>query len=139
MIEGQGKTVFGLFGNKTQREVKRLNKDAPNMVDYTNQCFRGERVREIAVETRRHLERAYAVYGTANIDLRRAIAEHETFHREARRNNNQVKLTAYTLSLIYLRAEVQGDPCAQARAAIDDFMEAWVHAPETDNEADGNE
>jgi len=71
--------------------------------------------------------------------LRRAVAEFETFHREAKQAHNQVKLTAYTLALIYLRAEIQGDACAPARAAVDDFMDTWAHAaPAEDADSKAN-
>ncbi len=120
--------MFGLFGDTTAREVRRLNKDGPELVEFTYQTFRSEMIRSISLLTRQHIDRAHNIYGSETIDLKRAIAEYQTFHREAKRAHDQVALTALTLVLIYLRAELQGAACSPARAAIDGFMEEWAHA-----------
>ena len=125
--------MFGLFGDKTAREVRRLNKDAPELVEFTYQSFRSELVRSVALETRKNIDRARRIYGTEAIDLKRAVAEYQTFHREAKRTRDQVALTAFTLVLIYLRAELQGAACGPARAAIDGFMGEWAHAAGCDD------
>jgi len=39
-----------------------------------------------------------------------------------------VAFTAFTLVLIYLRAEAPGDACGPARDAIDGFLAEWAHA-----------
>lgn len=125
--------MFGLFGDKTEREVKRLNKDGPELVEFTYQTFRSEMIRSIALLTRQHIDRAHDIYGTQTIDLKRAIAEYQTFHREAKRTHDQVALTALTLVLIHLRAQLQGAACGPARAAIDGFMAEWAHAAGADD------
>lgn len=125
--------MFGLFGDKTEREVKRLNKDGPELVEFTYQSFRSELVRSVALLTRQHIDRARDIYGTEAIDLKRAITDYQTYHREAKRTSDQVALTALTLVLIHLRAQLQGPACGPARAAIDGFMAEWAHAANTDD------
>lgn len=125
--------MFGLFGDKTEREVKRLNKDGPELVEFTYQTFRSEMIRSVALLTRQHIDRARDIYGTQTIDLKRAIAEYQTFHREAKRTLDQEALTALTLVLIHLRAQLQGAACGPARAAIDGFMAEWAHAAGADD------
>ena len=125
--------MFGLFGDKTAREVRRLNKDGPELVEFTYQSFRPELVRSVALLTRQHIDRAHGTYGTDPVDLKRAIAEYQTFHQEAKRTRDQVALTALTLVLIHLRAQLQGAACGPARAAIDGFMGQWAHAAGDDD------
>ena len=125
--------MFGLFGDKTAREVKRLNKDGPELVEFTYQTFRSELIRSIALLTREHIDRAHRIYGTQAIDLKRAKAEYQNFHQEAKRSRDSVALTTFTLVLIYLRAQLQGAACGPARAAIDGFMAEWAHAADSDD------
>jgi hypothetical protein len=112
--------------DSTAREIKRLNKDAPNIVEYARQCFRVETVRAIADTTRQHLERAHAHYPGNREGWKQAVIDYERMHREARSGRDDVALTAFTLVLIYIRAEVQGEACRAARDAIDAFIDEWA-------------
>ena len=114
--------------DSTAREIKRLNKDAPNIVEYASQCFRAETVRAIADTTRQHLERAHAHYPGNRDGWRQAVADYERLHREARGRRDDVALTAFTFVLIYIRAEVQGEACRPARDAIDAFIDEHADA-----------
>jgi hypothetical protein len=108
------------------REIKRLNKDAPNIVEYALQCFRREVIRGVANNTRQHLERVHAHY-PGNLDgWKQAVADYERMHREARSKRDDVTLTAFTFVLIYIRAEVQGEACRPARDVIDAFIDEWA-------------
>ena len=122
--------MFGLFGGKAKSEIRRLNKDAPNIIDYAYQSFRTETVRDIALLTAEHLDRVEEVYGGDPLGPKRAIAEYENLHKEARRRRDDVALTAFTLLLVYQRAEVQGEVCQPARDAIKQFIADWAHAAE---------
>lgn len=124
-------SLKGLFNSKA-REVRRLNKDAPNIVEYTLQCFRPETVRGIANATREHLERVHAHYPGTHDGWKQAVADYEGLHREARRRRDDVTLTAYTFVLIYIRAEVQGEACRLARDAIDGFVDAHAETAPAD-------
>ena len=122
--------MFGLFGGRSKGEIRRLNKDAPSVIDYTYQSYRTEMVRDIALLMAEHFDRVEEVYGGDPLGPKRAIAEYEIMHKEARRRRDDVALTAFTLMLIYQRAEVQGEACQPARDAIKQFMADWAHAAE---------
>lgn len=114
--------------DSTAREVKRLNKDAPNIVEYARQCFRADMVRGIANATREHLARVHSAYPGNRDGWKQAVADYRRLHREARRRRDDVALTAFTFVLIYIRAEVQGEACQLARDTIDGFVEEHADA-----------
>ncbi len=122
--------MFGLFGNKTKRQARRLNRDAPVIIEHARQTFRGDRIRDIALRTAEHLERAHKVFEPNAIGLKRAILEYERLHREARDQRDEVSLSAFTLVLIYIRAEALGEVSRPAVDTIDNFIGEWEHAKE---------
>ncbi len=122
--------MFGLFGDKTQRQARRLNKDAPVIIEHARQTFRGDTIRDIALRTTEHLERAHKVFEANAVGLKRAIMEYQRLHREARDHRDDVSLSAFTLVLIYIRAEALGEAGRPAVNAIDDFIAGWEHAQE---------
>jgi hypothetical protein len=119
-------TLKSLFNNP-QRDAKRLNRDAPAIIDSATKSFPVDRVREIALtlenlgEARTHLEEH-----TRSRD--QILYRFKQLHGEARRRMDQVGLTAYTLVIIDLRAEALGDMAKPARQAIDEFIGQWAHA-----------
>lgn len=119
--------IFGLFGDKTAREAKQLNKDAPLIIEQAEQIYVPARLREMAEMIVEHLEKTRAQYGTEVIDLQRAHYDFRGLHKEARRRNDQIALSAMTLVIIHLRARIAGPQAEPARAAIDAFTEAWLH------------
>ncbi len=125
--------MFGfLKDHRRKREIKQLNKDAPAIIEYAYQSFRTETVRDAALMTREHLDRVARIYKDDPLGPKRAIVEYQSLHSEAQRRRDDVALTACTLMLIYLRAEVQGAPCLPARKAIDRFIDDWAHAEKED-------
>ncbi len=123
--------MFGLFGDKTQRQARRLNRDAPVIIEHARQTFRrGGILRDIALRTAEHLERAHKVFEPNPVGLKRAVLEYERLHREARDHRDEVSLSAFTLVLIYIRAEALGEAARPAVDTIDDFIAEWEHAPE---------
>ena len=108
-------------------QLKPQNKAALEIIEYAHQCFRTETVRDSALLLREHLDRVHAIYKDDTLGPKRAIVEYQTLHGEARRRHDDVALTAYSLLMIYVRAEVQGDPCAPARQAIDELIAEWAH------------
>jgi len=86
------------------------------------------RMREIAHLTARHLERSHKIFEHTPIGLKRAILEYRRLHNEARRQYDSVSLSAFTLVLIYVRAEGMGEDCRPAMDAIDAFIGEWGHA-----------
>jgi len=119
--------IFGLFGDKKEREAKQFNKDAPLIIEQAEQLYAPPRLRAMAETIVEFIERAHVRYGTAEIDLKRAHFDFRGLHKEARRNNDQVGLSAMTLVIIYIRAEINGPMAAPARATIDAFTASWLH------------
>ena len=120
--------MFWLFGNK--REIRRLNKDAAKIIEYSYRSLGTETVRNAALMTAEHLKHVRQVYMDGPMGPKQAIAKYKTHHQEAARRHDDVALTAFTLVLIYVRAELQGEACAPARQAIDDFIGQWAHVTE---------
>ena len=106
------KVLKSLLDNP-DREARRLNRDAPAIIESATRSFPSQRVRDIALATLEHLGEAH---------------EHLSNHGEARRRMDQVALTAYTLVIIHLRAEALDDRAAPALEAIDAFTGQWSHA-----------
>jgi len=120
--------MFGLFGNRKEREARQLNRDAPNIVEHTYQSFRPELISEVAQMTSEHIKRAHETYGVSEIDLKRAHVDYKALHLEAQRRRDQVALSAMTLTIIYLRAEISGASAQPACEAINEFIREWAHA-----------
>ncbi len=119
--------IFGLFGDKTEREAKQLNRDAPAIIFQAKQLYPPARLQTMVETIAEYIERAHKRYGTDPIDLKRAHYDFRTLHKEARRNNDQVGLSAMTLVIIYIRAEIAGPKADPARAAINAFTATWLH------------
>jgi len=121
--------MFGRFFGP-EREIRRINKGALEVIDYARQCFKADTVKAIAQVTGEHLDRAHKVFESTPVGAKRAIVEYQRLHKEARNQRDDVTLTAFTLVILYIRAELQGDPCHPARDAIDAFLAEWAHALE---------
>ncbi len=121
--------MFGLFNSKA-REIRQLNRDAPLIIENARESYRAELVRDIAVLIHQKITEAKSNCGDDAVCIQRAVDHFRRLHREARRRNEHVGLTGYTLVIIYLRAELVGSECDPARAAIDGFLDEWRHALE---------
>ena len=130
--------MFGLFGDRTQRDIRQINKAAQEIIEYAHQCFRVETVRDSALLTREHLDRVHAIYKDDPLDPKRVIVEYKNLHREARQRRDDAALTAFSLVMIYVRAETHGEACAPARHAIDELMTQWAHIAQEGAEPDDN-
>lgn len=125
--------MFGLFKSKA-REIRQLNRDAPLIIENARESYRSELVRDIAFLIHQKITEAKTNCGDDAVCLQRAVDHFRRLHHEARRRNEHVGLTAYTLVIIYLRAELVGSECDPARAAIDGFLAEWRHALESTGE-----
>ena len=117
--------IFGIFGNRKQRQTRQLNRDAPVIIEQAEQMFTDNRLAEIAMTVSKHLERAHRMFGRTPIDLQRAHHEYRRLHKEARSKNEQANLTAMTLVIIHLRSELAGADAAPARDAINKFISRY--------------
>lgn len=113
-----------------EREIKQLNRDARGVVDDVFLGYPVDRAREVAVRTRAYIDEAHE---KAKNDVGRygeVVARYRTLNQAARQRTDQVAMSSLTLAIIYLNAEMQGAPCAPARAAIDEFLGYWSHVEE---------
>lgn len=109
-----------------EREARRLNRDAPRIIEQTTLGYPAARVREVANATAEHLGRIgehLAEHPGAREDVLARLSE---LHRDARRRNDQVALTAATLAIIRLRAGPLGEASRPAVEAVDAFVEEWA-------------
>ena len=127
MVLGILKSLF----DNPQREARRLNRDAAVIIDSAQKSFPVERVRETAVRIIEQLGEAREHLANHTESREQVLSRFRQLHGEARRRMDQAGLTAYTLVIIYLRAEPLGDMAASARSAIDEFTGRWAHAAET--------
>ncbi len=116
-----------LFNNSV-REAKRLNRDAPTIIDSATKSFSVARVRDIAIMTLESLAEARAHLENHEQSRAQMLSRFQQLHGEAKRRMDQVALTAYTLIIIRLRAEALGDIADPAGEAIDEFTGRWAHA-----------
>ena len=114
-----------LFGEKG--EARQLNRDARAIINAARIGYRPETQREMSVLTGTTLATAHERGGADPAKYQPLIDHFKMMHRDAKSARNQTQLTAYTLIIIYLRAQQLGDIAAEAREEIDQFIEAWAH------------
>ena len=119
--------MFGWFGGP-DREARQLNRDAPRIIETAHHSYRAEILRDIALLTRRELKDSIERLEQFPEQRTEAIRRYQSQHREARRRNDQMSLTAYTLVIIYLRAGGLGAAAAPAQQSIESFLDQWEHA-----------
>ncbi|NQU61542.1 MAG: hypothetical protein HQ512_10475 [Rhodospirillales bacterium] len=122
--------MFGLFGDKSEREIKHLNKAAREVIEHARQTLRAETMRDIAHLTKEHLDRVSKIYGDDPVGPKRAIVEYQSLHGEARRSRDDVALTAFTLVLISARSEKYKDRAQGVCDTLNAFIAEWAHAQE---------
>jgi len=122
-----------LFGNRAEREAKQLNRDAPLILEHAKNMFSDGSMATVASLAQEHIERAVTIYGTKPIDVRRALLDYRRLHKDARGRNDQRALSAMTLVIIYLRAELAGDAATPARETINNFIANSRAAPDPEN------
>ena len=111
-----------LFGDKEAREAKQLNRDVPLIIEQAEGMFSPGSMTVVADMTAEHIKRAHDIYGTQAIDFQRALFDYKKLHKDARGRTDQRALSAMTLVIIYLRAEIAGDAARPARDAIEQFV-----------------
>jgi len=114
-----------LFGEKG--EARQLNRDARAIINAARIGYRPETQREMSVLTGTTLATAHERGGADPAKYQPLIDHFKMMHRDAKTARNQTQLTAYTLIIIYLRAQQLGDIATDARNEIDQFIEAWAH------------
>ena len=124
ILEKAGKLAARWFG--PQREANRLNRDAATVIEAARATASSSRVREIALRIRDELDTAHLRGGEDPSRYAPLVAHFRTQHREARGRRDDAALTALTLVIIYLRAQIIGADAEPAMKRIDDFIFEWT-------------
>jgi hypothetical protein len=114
-----------LIDYRSALEARQLNRDAALVIGHARDLFQPKAIAEICALVRQHVMRARSQYGTAVIDLKRAHFDYKRLHKEARRRGDQTVLSALTLTIIYVRAEIAGPAADPARHAIDALLDEF--------------
>lgn len=124
--------IFGLFRKNPQGEARRLAKDANAIIDMACGTYRDDILADIARLTRTGLTQIADLAGGDWVRCKRELDRYKVLHREARRQHDQARLTAYTLVIIHTRSLELGELGAPARATIEQFLDEWpsTEAPE---------
>gem|GEM_PF-1861478 len=117
-------SLFGFFHNP-EREARRLERDARAIIDNVVHSYREQRLVEIASQIRTDLLHVARNCEAHDGSLERELERHTSLHREARRHNASVALTAHTLVIIHIRAGRLGEPGQATLGLIQDFVSNW--------------
>ena len=109
-----------------QREARRLDRDAATIIETAQSLPSSSKTRETALRISDELEVAHARGGDDPSRYTRLVEHFRNQHREARRRRDDTALTALTLVIIYLRAEMVGADADPARHRIDAFVSEWT-------------
>ena len=120
--------AFWPFG--ARYETRLLNRDAQYIVDDALGRFSEERVVQMANATRVYLEDARDQLARPNLDPENVLVHFRSLHGAARRERQDMGLSAITLVIIYLRAQRHRDACEPAIRTIDDFVAEWASEDE---------
>ncbi len=116
--------MFGFFNNP-KREARGLQRDAQVIIDNVSHTYQEQRVREIACQTRDDLAHVEMNCESNIGSLKRELDRHTSLHRDARRRQDSVALTAHTLVIIHIRASILGEPGQAVMELIGEFVETW--------------
>ena len=104
--------IFGFFAKNPQKEVRRLAADVRSIIDMAEQTYRPQLLDEIASITRKEIKRMADRCGDDATCRARELDRYKSLHREARKQNLQGELTAYTLLIINTRRRKTSVSCA---------------------------
>ena len=117
--------IFGFFANNPSKQARQLGKDVANVVGMAEQTYRPELLGEIARISRDGIAQIVTLCGDNEHYRARELDRYKSLHRDARRQNSQVGLTAYTLIIINTRATALGELGAPVCALIEEFLQRW--------------
>lgn len=127
MISWLSGLLRSLLDNSESERVQ-LNRDARVVIEQAEASYGRQTLRDIAQSIAGELQTALAAGRDDETLFRFQIDRIRALHRTARRENQQVGLTAHTLSIIYLRSLRHTDGTTDARQRIDEFVTRWRDA-----------
>ena len=116
--------MFSLFGK--QHEARRLDRDCRAIIRSDELAYRPSHLEKIGALVTEYLEQARKAGSIEPIDPPNWL---KNVHREARKKHDQARLSAATLTIIYLRAHKLGEDGAPVRQNIDSYLLKWRTEP----------
>ena len=116
--------MFSLFGKR--HEARRLDRDCRAIIRSDELAYRPSHLEKIGALVTEYLEQARKAGSIEPIDPPNWL---KNVHREARKKHDQARLSAATLTIIYLRAHKLGEGGAPVRQNIDSYLLKWRTEP----------
>ena len=116
--------MFSLFGKR--HEARRLDRDCRAIIRSDELAYRPSHLEKIGALVIEYLEQARKAGSIEPIDPPNWL---KNVHREARKKHDQARLSAATLTIIYLRAQKLGEDGAPVRQNIDSHLLTWQTEP----------
>ena len=116
--------MFSFFGKR--HEARRLDRDCRAIVRSDELAYRPSHLEKIGALVTEYLEQARKAGSIEPIDPPNWL---KNVHREARKKHDQARLSAATLTIIYLRAQKLGEDGAPVRQNIDNHLLTWRTEP----------
>ena len=125
--------MFSLFGKR--HEARRLDRDCRAIIRSDELAYRPSHLEKIGALVTEYLEQVRKAGSIEPIDPPNWL---KIVHREARKKHDQARLTAATLTIIYLRAHKLGEGGEPVRQNIDRYLLKWRSdpSPSVTNEVD---
>lgn len=116
--------MFSLFGKR--HEARRLDRDCRAIIRSDELAYRPSHLEKIGALVTEYLEQVRQAGSIEPIDPPNWL---KNVHREARKKHDQARLSAATLTIIYLRAHKLGEDGAPVRQNIDSYLLKWRSEP----------
>ena len=116
--------MFSLFGKR--HEARRLDRDCRAIIRSDELAYRPSHLEKIGTLVTEYLEQARKAGSIEPIDPPNWL---KNVHREARKKHDQARLSAATLTIIYLRAHKLGEDGPPVRQNIDSYLLKWRTEP----------
>jgi len=116
--------MFSLFGKR--HEARRLDRDCRAIIRSDELAYRPSHLEKIGALVTEYLEQVRKAGSIEPIDPPNWL---KNVHREARRKHDQARLSAATLTIIYLRAHKLGEDGAPIHQNIDSYLLKWRSEP----------
>lgn len=132
------KALLGLIGlGGPEHEARTLAADARNLVDMIHGQSGAERLSRIAQTTREKIDEVHERGLNDPQFYDRGVQQLTELNRAARQRRDDTSWSGITLAIVYIKAEMLGEPGLPARNIIEGFLDKWRHATDVPQEDGG--